>query len=42
MKDIVNGFRDKKGFFPQRAGGIDGTHVPIIAPHVNIIYSFGT
>lgn len=34
LRDIVNGFRDRWGF-PQCAGAIDGTHVPIIAPHVN-------
>lgn len=32
LREIVNGFRDKWGF-PQCAGAIDGTHVPIIAPH---------
>lgn len=31
LRDIFNGFRDKWGF-PQCAGAIDGTHVPIIAP----------
>lgn len=34
LRDGVNGFRDRWGF-PQCAGAIDGTHVPIIAPHVN-------
>lgn len=34
LRDVVNGFRDRWGF-PQCAGAIDGTHVPIIAPHVN-------
>ncbi|GAA6087254.1 putative nuclease HARBI1 [Tachysurus ichikawai] len=34
LRNVVNGFRDRWGF-PQCAGAIDGTHVPIIAPHVN-------
>nr|XP_055051176.1 uncharacterized protein LOC129436904 [Misgurnus anguillicaudatus] len=34
LKHVVNGFRDRWGF-PQCAGAIDGTHVPIIAPHDN-------
>lgn len=34
LRDIVNGFMDRWGF-PQCAGTIDGTHVLIIAPHVN-------
>lgn len=31
LRDIINGFRDKWGF-PQAAGAIDGTHIPIKAP----------
>lgn len=32
LRNIINGFSDRWGF-PQCAGAIDGTHVPIIDPH---------
>ena len=31
LEEIVAGFRDRWGF-PQCAGAVDGTHIPIIAP----------
>ena len=32
LKNVVDGFRTRWGF-PQCCGAIDGTHIPIIAPH---------
>lgn len=34
MQDIVRGFREKWNF-PQCAGAVDGTHIPILAPSFN-------
>ena len=31
LKDVVEGFKHKWGF-PQCAGAVDGTHIPIISP----------
>ena len=31
MKEVVNGFKHKWGF-PQYAGAVDGTHIPILSP----------
>ena len=32
LKGVVAGFKDKFGF-PQCAGAVDGTHIPIVSPH---------
>ena len=34
LKEVVDGFRDKLDF-PQCAGVVDGTHIPIISPGVS-------
>ena len=34
LKQAIHGFDDKSGF-PQVAGAIEGTHIPIIRPQVN-------
>ena len=34
LKQVIRGFDAKSGF-PQVAGAIDGTHIPIIRPQVN-------
>jgi len=32
LREIINGFRNNLGF-PQCAGAVDGSHIPIISPH---------
>ena len=34
LKTVIEGFKDDHGF-PQCAGAIDGTHIPILSPYAN-------